>query len=494
MTNKTSGNVGFAATILLLFFGGIASAQTSGIVQLLKNIHPGRDGSDPASFVTLNGIAYFRANDGAHGYELWRSDGTKSGTQLVIDLNSGPPNGFPDNVAVANGNLYFTAFNDWGYSGSKVWTSDGTAAGTGMLVDTYPGLRNGGPFGPPLPGNFTALDASRILFTALDPVAGLEPWITDRTKPGTKRIVDLHPGQQWSIPIGFTPLHNVAYFGADKSAVFFPDGTAVFNRELFRTDGTAEGTYQLKDIYPGPNPSIPTDFIRYRDRVFFRAADRMHGAEFWSTDGTEAGTTLLTDLNPGPAGSFPQYPIKVKFAADPTPVFVFFADDRTHGAELFRSDGTKDGTYLIKDINPTGNSAPLGLTYYKGHIYFSADDGKHGDELWTSDGTAGGTRLFADLNPGKLRSGPQSFSVAGDKLFFVSVVPDDANFTVRTQLWMTNGTARGTRMVYQEPGVSYGYSINNLIALGNKLLFTAPNGADAHGFSNDIELFSVSSD
>ncbi len=58
-----------------------------------------------------------------------------------------------------------------------------------------------------------------------------------------------------------------------------------------------------------------------------------------------------------------------------------------------------------------------------------------------------------------MRSGPQSFTAAGGRLFFVAIVPDDANYTVRTQLWMTDGTTAGTRIIYQEPGVSYGYSI-----------------------------------
>ena len=80
-------------------------------------------------------------------------------------------------------------------------------------------------------------------------------------------------------------------------------------------------------------------------------------------------------------------------------VLIFLADDGTHGLELFRSDGTEEGTRLLKDINLAGDSVPLGMTEYKHRVYFSADDGVHGTELWVTDGTEEGTQLFADFNP-----------------------------------------------------------------------------------------------
>ena len=471
------------------------------MVSLVKEINPGAAGSDPAAFVVLDGTAYFRASDGVHGFELWRTDGTEPGTSLVIDLNSGPPNGFPDSLAALNGRLYFNGFDSPDFSGSKVWQSDGTAAGTLLIADTDPALQDGGTFGPPLPSNFSALDDTTILFTALDPVGGLEPWKTNGTPAGTSRIVDLHPGAEWSIPIEFTPLHDFACFAADDSVVHDRDGTATYNRELFRTDGTASGTYRVKDINPGPDPSTPTDFIRYQRRIFFSADDGVHGTELWQTDGTESGTTLVIDLNPGPASSGTQYPVLARLAPPDRGTtmrkgtaksLVFLADDGVHGLELFRSDGTAEGTRLIKDINLRGDSIPLGVTAFQGRVYFSADDGVHGIEPWVSDGTEAGTVMLADLNPGALRSSPMTFTVAGGRLFFVAIVPDDAHFTVRTQLWQTDGTTAGTELVYEEPGNSFGYAIENLTKFGDKLLFTAPNDVDADGFSTDNELFAIS--
>src|SRR4030095_750024 len=307
-----SGRIPVTAAAALLFVSQ-ASALEVPVVRLVKDINPGTGGSDAAAFVTLNGLAYFRATDGSHGYELWRTDGTEAGTELVIDLNPGPLNGFPDGIAAVKGTLYFNGFDSPDFTGSKAWRSDGTAIGTSLLVDTFPGLTGGGTFGPPLPGNFTALDANTILFTALDPVGGLEPWKTDGTAAGTSRILDLHPGSEWSIPIEFTNLRDVAYFAADDSVVYHHNGTATYNRELFRTDGTAEGTYRVKDINPGFEPSIPTDFIRYNHFVFFSANDGLHGTELWRTDGTDSGTMQVADLKPGKIGSGPQYPILARF-------------------------------------------------------------------------------------------------------------------------------------------------------------------------------------
>lgn len=78
----------------------------------------------------------------------------------------------------------------------------------------------------------------------------------------------------------------------------------------------------------------------------------------------------------------------------------FSAPGEASGLELWTSDGTADGTVLVRDVaQGEASSRPRWLTAYDGRLFFSADDGTSGRELWTSDGTAVGTARVADLAP-----------------------------------------------------------------------------------------------
>ena len=96
------------------------------------------------------------------------------------------------------------------------------------------------------------------------------------------------------------------------------------------------------------------------------------GAELWRSDGTEAGTFMLK------AGVF--------LSTTPTALngrIYFSAYDATNGFELWTSDGTEAGTMLVKDLNPGVNSANLALlTNVKGALHFVATDGTQGVGLW----------------------------------------------------------------------------------------------------------------
>src|SRR4029077_15380051 len=92
------------------------------------------------SYAILNGVIYFAADDGIHGIELWRSDGTAAGTYLVKDIEPGPASSFvyTPNINAINGKLYFTPVTS--AKGLEPWVSDGTESGTQLLKDINPGV------------------------------------------------------------------------------------------------------------------------------------------------------------------------------------------------------------------------------------------------------------------------------------------------------------------------------------------------------------------
>ena len=89
----------------------------------------------------------------------------------------------------------------------------------------------------------------------------------------------------------------------------------------------------------------------------------------------------------------------------------FSADDGTDGQELWKSDGTADGTTMVKDIAPgSASSSPQSLTNVDGTLYFVANDGSGSNQLWKSDGTAGGTSLVQSFTPAQTQSSYPSIS------------------------------------------------------------------------------------
>ncbi len=130
----------------------------------------------------VNGHLFFPGRDAAHGLELWITDGTAAGTRLVKDLCPGPCDGGPVQMRPALGEVVFT--DPQGF----LWASDGTAAGTVRLADT-------GAVPPPFfrapPLDLTEADG-RIVFTALDPAAGRQPFASDLTPEGTHLLAQPH--------------------------------------------------------------------------------------------------------------------------------------------------------------------------------------------------------------------------------------------------------------------------------------------------------------
>jgi ELWxxDGT repeat protein len=187
------------------------------------------------------------------------------------------------------------------------------------------------------------------------------------------------------------------------------DGT--HGLELWSTDGIEANTRILKDIEPGVGTGLNFFLGGFRvgNKFLFTANNSATGIELWETDGTEAGTKLFKDIVPGPEGStalvIPTATYNINTNTVSYPFFQgnkFFLVATTPqlGMELWISDGTEQGTTMVKDINPDAEDGVTlsSFVYTSTAFFFAATDGVHGEELWKSDGTANGTTMVANIN------------------------------------------------------------------------------------------------
>jgi ELWxxDGT repeat protein len=203
-------------------------------------------------------------------------------------------------------------------------------------------------------------------------------WLSNGKENGTERL---------ALPDDVIPFRIV---GGNESFVFFIDGD--------------EETHAVS-----------------LDGVVTRLGDRAHAAveaygrslflsstsenlELWSFDGEVTSHVTALDL-PSNTG-LAQYDMEVMGSE----LLI------TDGERLYVSDGTQQGTRLIRDYGVLGRVSDL--IPFGRRMFFAADDGIHGTELWRTDGTTQGTRLEHDIMPGPGGSFPNNFVQSVDQLFF----------------------------------------------------------------------------
>ena len=237
---------------------------------------------------------------------------------------------------------------------------------------------------------------------------GQELYVSDGTLTGTSMIKDLNPGLG-DINSGLLNSYNSHVWWNDVLYLALDDGTDETGQELWRTDATAAGTYLIKDINEGSGTSSISGLTLWEDHLYFAAKDgssggNWNGTELWQSDGTENGTFMLKDIDSGfapngvPLSSYPKY-----YTVFNNKLY-FQATDEENGAELWTTDGTENGTTLAVDIYPGvyGNgkgkdSSPDSFTVFNDYMYFSADNESSYSILWKSDGTANGTSQVKNI-------------------------------------------------------------------------------------------------
>lgn len=462
---------------------------TTAGTRLVKDLNPGPKGSGRigvfsptiSNFTDVNGKLYFTAHKQGV-YYFWKSDGTEAGTVNFLPANGLGIMDLRPSFKEMNGSVYFyNGGEEYPFIGLKLMREDAQGkiikVATLLLNDYYSsenqflvrsrdllylaGRRsetegyalfktNGHPSGPVWvtdtyirkdqpsdPRNFVKI--GKIVYFTVTINEKMSLWKTDGTEGGTVKVIGLD------------------YIGdlEDVNGQLFFAGYAQtlqgMRWDIYKTDGTEAGTLKLGIGHP-ENYNNPTHLTNVNGKLFFVWGSH----DLWVTDGTThqyvaTGSYLNTMYALGDHLYFRGY-------------------DNLYGSELWRSDGTPQGTRLVKDINPGGHSGISHFTSVNSTLFFSANDGMHGHELWRSDGTTTGTYMVKDARTDDEDDASlydiHSMVAGHELLYFFSRVE-----TGGWKLWRSDGTVAGTTAVADVPSPVASMGSND------RLYFVAYNGS-----------------
>jgi ELWxxDGT repeat protein len=454
--------------------------------------------ADPRFLTAVGDVVYFAADDGIHGRELWRSDGTAAGTSLVRDIVPGPDGSELMDLTNVQGTLYFGVGSGLQ---QQLWTSDGTPEGTvEVAAGVTANLRFGG-------GDLTPI-GSQVFFIGSQDGSDLQLWVTDGTPAGTRALTatpgGILPRDARSRPIEYpyatmTVVGETLYFHGNIDER--PESYA-----LWRSDGTPDGTQPISTLDGDMFPREYWYLTPVDEALLFIARTDRQDYGLWRSNGTPAGTQQIQAFNltrpPSAIGAFP--PARL-VAALGNRAYLLSGTTSAGPAGLWTSDGTPDGTRYVNDdrvasmvllddmlfyttrtradntialrrISEAGSAPeeitrinvqrgttrlnPTVLTVANGALYVALNDPRFAAEddsiwpaeLWRSDGTAAGTMPVASLawslavsvsapNVLVTPTTPELVAAGG----VISVVGDDG--VHGSELWRTDGTVEGTRLV-----------------------------------------------
>lgn len=344
--------------------------------------------------IAWNGKFFFAGDDGVHGCELHVLQSLDTDPVLLVDASPGDTFGAPRDLTPCGGLLFFVANTGLGGSG-KLWATDGTSAGTYVVMNINPS----GDTRIAVPECI----GDMLYFDADDGVHGREIWISDGTPADTRMLADVNPLGD-SDPTPLVSLGDDLIFTAD-------DG--VHGKEMHRLISSPPGSELLVEFRPGSAYGGPGNYTPFRNGLVCSAWIADWTSELFFTDGTTAGTHVIKVINDvtdpflvkgsGPSG--------FTIIND---VAVFEASNNLSGNEPWRTDGTEEGTYILKDIDPRtfnlleGSSWPGGFRNFAGRVFFTAKDENSKTELWITDGTPEGTTRFPPIS-GETSTYPSTF-------------------------------------------------------------------------------------
>jgi ELWxxDGT repeat protein len=441
------------------------------IPRLVKDLWTGSYSSNPEWLTASGGSLYFSATDSSGERELWKTDGTSTGT-VKIDIADGLASSFPTGIADAGGILFLTATRADGVRG--LWKY-AIAGGKVFIKSVIPTASNYFAYYIPVNLNIKGSGVGRLLFSSTASTTGDELWASDGTESGTVLLSDIISGPGSSQPRDLVTIGQKTYFKARSTAAYSSYGPA----SLWETGGTQVSTLQVDGFtLPGFGPADEPSFVPFGNKLLvwkrllldpqqpfgpssyslnlldqngiaseifntsnilpnssdyvprgiasdgvtayfsinsgFSGVPGGYSSSLWRTQGIPGDAQLVKEfIGPGASVNLAEFSSRNNSVpgAFLNGKMFFVANDGVTGQELWAADGT--GAYLVKDLVPgSGESRPRDLTIWRDHLYF-----RTANHLYQSDGTAAGTIRIEQLDSDPARV--TGITIAGDKLYFV---------------------------------------------------------------------------
>jgi ELWxxDGT repeat protein len=495
----------------------------------------------------MGGKVYLAAPTVSGGAVVWVSDGTRTGSHIVGELTSDPTwvnfspetafgsqlvftgmsqktaarelwtlNGLGDpgahissstgepyeaesgTVTVVNGKLYFLVLAAAPGVGVEPWVSDGTSSGTKRLA-YIPNAAGALITQLVQVGNY-------LIFAAATSTTGKELWRIDTRDNSVSQVADIAPGAA-------SALGEVVRFGLVGAAAVFRASSDGSTFALWRTDGTAAGTYQIAPVEPDPNSATEFFGTASMGHLIFWAPTDSGPDDAWTTDGSSAGTMRLpisgasdtsltligthyylagsgniwrTDGTAVGTMMLPgiSYPLSLpEVVGDDSKLFIRILDpDAVHGNLYLYDLAAQTSTHLL--TYPWNAPASGGVYgYAQGLLYFDNEDPTNGHEVWTSDGSVSGTHILKNITPDSPTatkgSEPSDFVGFNGLLYFAA---NDGN--ENRQLWKSDGSSVGTREFANLAGGALDSNPTDLFVAAGHLYFFAIDGSGAYELWN----------
>lgn len=327
-----------------------------------------------------------------------------------------------------------------------------------------------------------------IYFQAFEITPSLKKlYKSDGTTAGTQIIAtNLNSAAGYS-PESLYIMNGELYFSAFVSGI---------GQELYKTDGTDAGTILLKDIRTGSSSGLDFNsndinqlFVAYNNELYFRGSTNS-SIELWKTDGTPNGTVSVKNFEDATNGAptFMTKPGKNILGVVYNGLLYFYVNRGGNG-ELWKTDGTTVNTELVR----SGLDNIAEMIVFNNELIFAAGDDSNpeGRELWTSDGTFAGTTIKHDIFPNNLNpafgfgSNPSNLTIFNNELYFKArSYNGTSGQIIGSELWKTDGTTASLVKDIDTDNLASGLNIPNFTIYNNELYFAASDNTTA-----DFELW-----